>query len=251
MATLVEVQGDGNGDQDAGANAAAVENGGSDGAESGAGVGSVSAEVGDRPEFIPESAWTDKGYDKNLHLEALRAEFRPESADAYTLPDIEGFDKDKAATSPLVVALRQSAHAAGLDQGGFEAALKTYTDESVRLANEAATEAKTKLGDNADARLNAVGVWLGANLPRAEADALAAGLTSAEAVIAFEKIMKSGGRQASSETPAATSRKSRAEIEQMMGSKEYMGKASERNQKVIDEVDAWFKAEASAKAAGK
>lgn len=253
MASLVQVadddgQGDaaggGNGEAGAGENGNAVPDGGPAGADGDANSGPAP----ERPEFIPEEAWDpEKGYDRAKHLEILRSETRPESADAYDLPDIDGFDKETAGKSPLVAALRKSAHAAGLDQEGFNAAVSEYVAESVRMAEAAHNLAMQELGENAATRTAAIGRWLGANLPKSQANALAASLTSAEAVIAFEQIMN-GGRKSGGDPPPAPTRETRAEIEALMNSKAYMGKAAERDPAVIKRVDDWFKAEAAAKA---
>lgn len=203
--------------------------------------------AGDRPEFIPEEAWTETGYDKAKHLELLRNETRPASADAYALPEIDGLDKDKVGSSPLVVALRNAAFEAGVDQGAFDKAFQTYAAESIRLSSEATENEQKALGENHKARTDAIGAWLGKNLAADEAQAVAAGLTSAKAVMAFEKLMSKGARTAGGDPPPPAARETRAEIEALMNTKAYMGKAHERDPAVIKKVDDWFKAEAAEK----
>lgn len=173
----------------------------------------------------------------------------PATADAYKMPTIDGFDAAKAAESPLFKALMKGAHANGLGQAAFEGVISDYVaemtaDEDTRTAAEVA-----KLGSNAETRLGAISAYLSANLPAEQADVLRSMATTADAVLAFEALMNKGAQiQPRSPAPAAPTRKSHAEIIQLMNSKGYSGRPNERDQAIVDEVDAWFEAEAAAKA---
>lgn len=201
-----------------------------------------------RPDFIPEEAWGEQGYDPAKHLEILRSTARPESADVYELPEtIEGIDMDEARGSPLLAGLRLAAHEAGLDQDGFARVSTTMLTEAHRLASEKISEEKGKLGEKADERISAVNAWLGSALPAAQAKAIAQMATSADAVAALESLMKSGGRKTGSShggNVSSDARPTRAEIEAIMVTPAYAGKPSERDPAVIAKVDKWFEEEA-------
>lgn len=202
----------------------------------------------ERPEFIPEEAWTDKGFDRDKFLEIVRAEKRPESADAYALPEaIEGIDMEEAKASPLLAGLRTAAHEAGLDQDAFARVSTTMLTEAKKMADANIAAEKNKLGDKADARISAVNAWLGTALPVGQAKALAGMATTADAVAALETLMKSGARRTGSEAGqpgTGTTRKTRQQIEELMSTPAYNGKPNQRDPKVIAEVDAWFAEEA-------
>jgi len=171
----------------------------------------------------------------------------PDTPEDYKLPDIEGFDHDQANASPVFSAIRRAAHKAGLGQEAFEGAIQDYVDETISKSTEAKTAEMAKLGANAKARLSAVSSYITSKLPAAQAEALRRTLTTADSIKALETLMGVGTRKTSTSAPVAQS-VSREEIEKLMATKSYMGRPNERDQKVIDKVDAWFANEARQKA---
>lgn len=169
------------------------------------------------------------------------------SAEEYAIPEIEGFDAEAAAASPVFAAMRTAAFKAGLDQAGFDEAIKSYVDESSARTTEAQTAEMGKLGANAKARIAAVGTFITSRLPAAQAEALRVSITTADAVKAIETLMGSTARRTTAPV-VAPPRKERSDIERLMASPAYSGRERERDPKVIAEVEAWFTAEAKAAA---
>ncbi len=170
------------------------------------------------------------------------------SAEDYAIPEIDGFDAEVAAASPVFAAMRAAAFKAGLDQEGFTDAINSYVEESASRTTEARTAEMTKLGANAKARTSAVASFITSKLPAAQAEALRSAITTADLVKAIETLMGTGVRRAAAPAAAAAPRKERSEIEKLMASPAYSGRERERDPKVIAEVDAWFAAEAKAAA---
>lgn len=203
----------------------------------------------ERPDWLPEDLWGDAGFNAEA-FEALKAGTAkaadlPESADAYVLPTIDGFDADKAGASPLFSVMRNAAHKAGIGQAGFDELITDYVAGEKAKSDEVTAAEMAALGANAKARLGAVAAFLNGNLPKDLAEAVGATLTSAKAVQGIEKLMGLGkpGGGTRADPPPPVTRKSREEIDKLMSTPAYSGRADERDPKVIKEVDDWFQAE--------
>lgn len=205
-----------------------------------------------RPDYLPAEAFGEDGaYDPKKHLELLRGTVRPEAADKYELPTIDGLDAEQLAASPVVAAMRNAAHKSGLSQEEFAGVFTDYIEAEKTRASEITQAELAKLGDNHKQRLAAIDTFLGSSLPAAQAKALAASATSAAAVEAIEALIRKagGGRTGGTGGSGAgggSARKSREEIQQLMESTAYSGNASQRDAKVVAEVDKWFEEEAKA-----
>lgn len=203
--------------------------------------------TGDRPDWIPETAWKDGAPDLaalEQHVATLgKHADLPADADAYVMPTIEGFDAEKAKDSPLFVALRKGAHANGLGQAAFEGVIKDYVEgEITRTTNDAAQE-RAKLGSNGATRLTEVSKWVKSSLPEAQARAVLAGATTADAVIGLEALMNArAGVKPRDNPPPAVVLDSKQDIEKLMQTKAYSGKAHERDPAVIARVEKYFAA---------
>jgi hypothetical protein len=201
-----------------------------------------------RPDGVPEELWSDTGFNAAA-FETLKAgnkaEDLPDAPEGYVIPAVEGFDAEKAAASPIFAVLRSAAHGAGIGQAGFDKLVSDYVAGETAKIDEQTTAEMALLGANAKARLGAVGAFLNGNLPADLAAAVGATLTTAKAVQGIEKLMSLGkpGGGPRGEAPPGPTRKTKAEIDRVMQSKEYSGKEAERDPKVIAEVDAWFQAE--------
>jgi hypothetical protein len=193
-----------------------------------------------RPEGIPETLWTDSGFNAEAFGKyRAPAEDVPAAADAYTLPTIEGVDLDE--NDPLIPILRTHAFEAGIGQAGFEKVVSDYATELKKLDDASYDAAIKAIGDNAEGRIKNVSTWLDGKLPTTQAGALKNLLTSADALLGLEQLMNAGVVTPPRDTvPAAPARKSEAEIRSLMASPGYSGKPHQRDPKVIEEVTKWF-----------
>lgn len=205
----------------------------------------------ERPDWLPENLW-DATANKPVDFATVRQSPTdlPSAAEAYTVPTIEGIPIE--ADDPLIGVLRTRAFEAGMGQAQFASVITDYATELKRRDDAIFEREMAALGDNKDARVAAISTWVGANLPKEEAAAITAGLTSALAVQGFERLMNKGVVAAPRDPPPPpVTRKTEAQIRDLMNTPAYSGKASERKQEVIDEVTKWFADEEAAKAAAK
>jgi hypothetical protein len=185
-----------------------------------------------RPDYIPEQFWdAEKGEAKAGDLsawikrvselearEAERAKGVPEKPEGYapTLPETfkapEGVEVRIDPNDPLFVEARQFAKEQGLTQAEFS---KMLAIEAKRVANEATKLAEARkaqkeaLGENGQARIDALDTKLKARLTHDEVGALWAGIATAAQVAAFEKLVGAatsdgvgGFQQGGSKAPA-------------------------------------------------
>lgn len=114
---------------------------------------------------------------------------RPEKPEEYKLPELEGVEIP--ADSPLVDWWRKQAHTLGLGQEGFEAGVKQYIERAASMVDLDAERAK--LGDNAEARIEAVATWVESTFTDpAEIKALEAVASSAAGIKVLERLMGGG-----------------------------------------------------------
>lgn len=222
----------------------------------------------ERPEWLPEKFWSETGPNvenlaksyaelertRGASLEDLRSQWeaermaqRPESADAYELPDVEVLDKEQMAQSPVVAAWRAIAHEAGLPQDAFEKGLQQYAAAEIeRLEAHVQTE-MAKLGDNAKVRAGAVSAWAQSTFTDPEEFAAVQQIgTSAAGVKVLEKLMRmmgdSGGAPQDFEDGGQQG-DTRDEILKLMDSREYWD-PKKRDPAVIKRVEAFFQKQA-------
>lgn len=100
-------------------------------------------------------AKTDK-LKEEWHAELLKA--RPEAADKYALPAIEGVDAKELEQHPMLGWWKAQAFDAGLPQDKFEAGIKQYL-EVMAPQDISEDELKAALGDNFKSRIAAVDTW--------------------------------------------------------------------------------------------
>lgn len=137
-----------------------------------------------RPEWAPENFWdTTKGELKHgefkQHLDGLTAfkaaedsrklsvpkptEYKLEFAPDYTLPQGIEWKWDDEGKSPLIGQAREYAAANGINQEGFSKLLGLYAASRVgeiQQLNTAKAAELGRLGENANARVDAVRTWL-------------------------------------------------------------------------------------------
>lgn len=203
-----------------------------------------------RPEWLPEKFWVDgqPAYDKlaqsygelekmrgnmkeslQQELEQARLASRPENPDAYALPQDERLDSELMSSNPVVQWWRQFAHEQGYSQEQFETAIKTYAETQIAQVEQGYQEELQKLGENANARIEAVQLWANNFFSESELNAVSAACTTAEGVAAMEKIMEKL-KATGNVDPSVFEKKpevTRKDIEKMMQDRRYWHPADE------------------------
>lgn len=181
---------------------------------------SIEGNATPRPDYIPEKFWDADGEEPKveelgrgyLELERyvgkkrdeIREEVvnqynqelnvnRPEAADKYvaSFSEESPFHKvqdDIDYEDPLIKLWQETSYKAGLSQNEFSTGVETYLTNSIPQVDQQAELAK--LGENGVARMEAVEMWASKNLEEHEYNAMAAMATSAESIMALEKLMK-------------------------------------------------------------
>lgn len=176
----------------------------------------------ERPDYIPEKFWDADENTTNVEALArsyvelerftgkkrdeIREEvinqytaelnqYRPEAADKYIVEFAEdhpfhAIQDSIDPSDPLITMWRETAYKAGLSNEEFTKGIETWVHAS--MGNRADREdVAADLGENGNARIEAVEMWAARNLEQAEYEALAATVTSAESFRALEKLMNS------------------------------------------------------------
>lgn len=217
-----------------------------------------------RPDWLPEKFWVDgqpayenlaKSYGElertyrtkedelraklkgEIEAEALNR--RPEAADKYELPTIEGADMEAMATHPITQWWSEFAFKNGYDQETFKQGIEVYMQ--ARMAELPNYEAELKaLGDNAAARTEAVGLWVGQNFNETERAAIEQLCATANGVKIMEKVMQMvRGEQGSTEVFTAAEEVSEADIQKMMQDRRYWS-PTDRDPTYIKKVEDYF-----------
>lgn len=164
----------------------------------------------DRPGWLPEkftdpaamaNAYTELEKKLGTKEEDLKAalkedltkeifEGRPETPGDYVIPDV--ISDDEAVDNELLSWWATTAHAKGLNQEDFEAAITKF-HESIPQEEEIDVKAEIgKLGENATARMEAVELWAGKEFQGDERKAIDDLLSTAAGYQVMEKLMKGG-----------------------------------------------------------
>lgn len=217
----------------------------------------------ERPEWLPEKFWVDgnpsyenlaKSYSElekmrgNMkeavvkEFEAERFGARPESPTDYKLPEADYLDGDQLAGSPIVEWWRNFAHESGYNQEQFETAINKYAEVEVARIQESYQREMTALGENADARIEAVTLWMNNSFSESQREALADACATASGVEAVEQIinmLKASGNvdPAAFEKPPEVTR---ADVERMMQDRRYWHPA-DRDPAFVKQVEDFFK----------
>lgn len=121
--------------------------------------------------------------------EQVKAEMfkdRPEKPEAYAVPDqFKGTIPDD---SPVLEWWREQAHNAGMSQEAFNDGITKYIERAQALFDP--EKEKAKLGDNADARIDAVRTWTEKNFDDSEREVLSQTMSSAAGIKLLEKMMR-------------------------------------------------------------
>jgi len=217
-----------------------------------------------RPEWLPENFWVDgkpnyenlaKSYNEirtkfgskeedlrtrivqELEQEAIAN--RPEAADKYELPEIDGANYEQMANHPLTKWWSEFAFENGFDQDTFKEGISRYIE--ARTADVPNYEAELKaLGDNASARTEAVGLWVNKNFNETERAQIEKLCATAEGVKTMEKVMamlKDGGSNSAFEPPPEVTDK---DMQKMMADRRYWS-PSDRDPAYVAKVEGYFR----------
>lgn len=165
-----------------------------------------------RPEGLPDELWEDGKGVKTGDLWAAYKDLKAQ-ADAKTgdLPaDAAGYDLaipegvklptgltvEAMKADPFFAAAQAAAHKHGISKTAFDDLAAAYVQDAVGFHAEqdearvtAYAAAKTALGENVDKRVEAAKGWLGANLSKAQTDAIMSAPFSADLIKGLEAII--------------------------------------------------------------
>lgn len=177
----------------------------------------TTATVAERPEYLPEKFWNAESNAPNVEglaksyselekkfsqrasalkeeLMSERPEGVPESIDGYEfkMPEIqnipEGWDVSMQEDDPMLNWWKETAYERGLTQDEFQEGIDKYFD--LHFGGLPSREAELNaLGDNAQARIDKVDMWLNKNLNEDEYNAIADFAVTADAIQVLEKII--------------------------------------------------------------
>jgi hypothetical protein len=225
----------------------------------------VTPEEAARPDWLPEKFWDGEAKAANIEnlaksyaelergrgntdelkaqWEADRLAARPETADAYQLPEHEALDAEAMAASPVINLWRKAAHEAGLGQEQFQSVIAEYAQAEIdRMEAERAAEL-AKLGENAAARTEAVALWAQKTLGNTpEFEALQRMATDAAGVQALEKLMDlmKDIDTGAGDDPGKQLEETEADIRALMNTPAYYH-PQKRDPAVVARVEAFFR----------
>lgn len=207
-----------------------------------------------RPEFVPEKFWNSESNEVNLEgvfksygeleskigqkedalresieadLSKARLEGVPESMDGYeykppTLENApEGWEIEVSEDDPLLQWWKQTSFDQKLTQDQYQDGIQKYFEMTYSMPNK--EDAINALGENGQARIDAVDGWMSANLDEAEYGVIAEFATSAESIAVLEKLIEKTGEPdlSSFAAQAPTGDITEAKIREMMDDPRY------------------------------
>jgi hypothetical protein len=208
-----------------------------------------------RPDWFPEDHWKEGKPDLDGFKEAAKSEWlaaRPEAADKYVVPKIEGVPEEEMTNAPIMEWWRETAFARGLSQDDFQKGVETYLNQlnlngQGFVAQEEAylNAERAKLGENANARLQTVGNWVKETFQGEELESIMRVGRSAAGISVLERIMttiKDGGGvipKGADFEPTVSSGPNEEEIKALMQDRRYW-QASMRDPAVVAKVNAFY-----------
>ena len=210
----------------------------------------------ERPEWLPEKFETPENLvqsygeleskigqkDESVReqfLQELETEFyngRPADVGDYKIP--ESIDPELAQDNEMFNWRANEAYENGYSQEEFEAGIGKFAEFMNSMQPDITAE-KVKLGDNADARLEAVTLWTQNNFNEEEFGAIQMLASTAEGVGVLEKIMEMQKSSSLSGHATAPSSISQSDLDDMMRDPRYW-KPGERDQNFVNKVTEGF-----------
>ena len=214
------------------------------------------APVEERPEWLPEKFKTPEDLVSSYsHLESklgksdedLRASIkdelhqeqwqdRPATVGDYQLP--ESLNEEEAVDNDLLNWWAQFSYDNGYGQEKFEAGIQKYA-EAVNAGMPNLEEEHKNLGDNADARIEAVRLWADQFFDEAQYEAVERLGQSAAGIEALERIMSKINAPSVQGDVVASSQLSEDDLRGMMNDERYWKQGS-RDQAFIKQVNDGF-----------
>jgi len=158
---------------------------------------------------------------RNQIMEEIQAEAfsdRPETAGDYQLPDI--INQDEAVDNDLLKWWSEHSFENGFSQEEFEEGIKIYAD-SVLGSETSYEEEVEKLGDNANARIEAASLFANKFFPESALPAIEKMCESHEGIIALETIMKNMQDGSFAGNTSSASEANEADLRKMMEDPRY------------------------------
>lgn len=218
-------------------------------------AGEVSSQTQDpgRPDWFPEEYWKDGKPDIDGFREAAKSEMlkgRPESADKYEIPALEGVETMDVEGAEITKWWRETAFARGLSQEDFNKGIETYVAQIrangemwMRQDEEALKAEREKLGENADARLQSLGNWVRTTFQGEELAAITGIARTAAGVKVLERLMAAtrdgvipGGADFE---PSVDTGPSEEEIKALMQDRRYWSPGN-RDPAIVAKVNSYF-----------
>jgi hypothetical protein len=196
-----------------------------------------------RPDYLPEKFWNAETGTANVEAlsesftglerkmftknEVLKTELaserlanRPEAADKYELPEIEGHEWDEG--DPLLVFWQNHAFDQGFDQEMFNTGINGYID-AVSAAQPDMEVELARLGEDGKTRIAAINAWVSSSFSEETQNAFDQIAQSAEGIAAIEEIMGKLGGGSGEDVPSGLGEPvlTREELTALMGSPAY------------------------------
>jgi hypothetical protein len=218
-------------------------------------------EINERPEWLPEKFWSENGeadYEKLANsyqelesfvgkkreeleseiISKIEAEAQadvPENKESYVIPEMpEGIEGD----NPMMDWWKDYCFTKGLSQEDFNGGVEAFM--TMGMTQPDIEGEKKKLGDNANARLEAVGLFVGKNFAPNEASAIENLCTTADGVLAIERIMEMQKTSLNQNADHFQStQKTRKDLEEMMKDPRYSN-PHKRDMAYVKQIDEAF-----------
>jgi len=219
----------------------------------------------ERPEHIPEKFWKEGKVDfdemaksytqlesfatgkedsiREKVIEDLANEHAESIPETYEIPALpEGITEEMVESNPIYTWWNETAKANGMSQEEYDDGIHAYV-EMIQAEQTDIPAEMEKLGENAEARLDAVNAWASQSFPPQEFEAIQYSLgTSAEGIEALERMMEmvqnSGVRSEQFAQPEK--QLTMADARAMMNDKRYFDPRY-RDEAYVKKVDAAFR----------
>lgn len=188
--------------------------------------GELSTKIGQKEDDIKEQVM------KQLEEEAYSG--RPESAGDYQIPDI--LNEEEAATNPLLKEWAEYAWENGYSQEEFSHWVNKFAE--YQSAQQPDLDAvKAELGDNANARVEAIQLWMNKFFPDQEMQEAVAELgATVGGIKALEKVIEATKGTSLNTNTVTTGQLSQADIEAKMKDPRYW-QQGKRDEAFVQEVN--------------
>ena len=217
-----------------------------------------------KPEHVPEKFWKDgKLDDLSLaksytelegmigkrkddfkeelvgELKAEQMKNRPADENAYTIPEVEGFTQEDILANPMLDWWKKTAYEQGFSDEQFHEGIKQFAQSNVIEVDLA--QEKSKLGDNAEARIDSVTKWASTNFQNEELDIVVELGTTAAGIRFLERCMGMGvGSVNTADTVAkGTGQQTISDLRSMMNDPRYWD-SNRRDEAFVAEVNEGF-----------